>query len=252
MYKIPAKTLFLGQNLVHVPECHSTNTLLREWLDQKDLPEGTVVITETQTAGRGQRGNSWESAPGKNLTFSILFKPDFLEAKDQFYLTMVVSLAVAEAVRKFIDDPVAVKWPNDIMVGDRKVCGILIESTVQGTMVTDVIVGIGLNVNQSEFTQPHAVSLTMVAESELNPAEVLEEVLTSLESNYSLLRSGQHRTIKDRYMDQLYWHRQPHIFEFNGAPFVGMIAGVDPDGRLCIQSEEGMRRFMMKEIRYKA
>ncbi|HWA34794.1 MAG TPA: biotin--[acetyl-CoA-carboxylase] ligase, partial [Cyclobacteriaceae bacterium] len=97
-----------------MPECHSTNSLLNDLNNQSDLAEGTVVITDNQTAGRGQRGNTWEAAPGLNLTFSILLKPRFLNAKDQFRLNMAISMAIAEALLKMSITQVKLKWPNDI------------------------------------------------------------------------------------------------------------------------------------------
>ena len=131
MYKIPAKTLFMGQKLIYVPECHSTNSSLSDLINHADLPEGLVLITDNQTKGRGQRGNNWDSLPGENLTFSILLKPKFLATRDQFQLNMAIAIGIADGVRQLMSQQVSLKWPNDIMIDGKKVGGILIENQSQ-------------------------------------------------------------------------------------------------------------------------
>src|SRR5882757_1221638 len=132
----------MGQKLIYVPECHSSNTLLYELNDSSPLPEGTVVITDNQTAGRGQRGNIWETDPGLNITFSLLLKPGFLAAKNQFRLNMAVSLAVAEGLKRYVSSEVKLKWPNDIFISNKKIGGILIENQLQGMSLSESIVGV--------------------------------------------------------------------------------------------------------------
>ncbi|MDE5927427.1 MAG: biotin--[acetyl-CoA-carboxylase] ligase, partial [Duncaniella sp.] len=126
-----------------------------------DAPHGTVVMAREQTAGRGQRGNSWEAEPGCNITLSLLLRPEGLHPARQFVISQAVSLAIADLVSHFVAAPVSIKWPNDIYVDDRKICGILIENTITGTSIDRTIVGIGLNVNQTEFRSdaPNPVSM---------------------------------------------------------------------------------------------
>lgn len=150
-----------------------------------EAPHGLVVAAREQTAGRGQRGNTWESGPGLNLSFSIVLRPGDLHAARQFCISEAVALAVAETVeeelrRNGVGDPVYVKWPNDIYVGDRKICGILIENTVTGTHIDKSIVGIGLNVNQREFLSdaPNPVSIIQLTARE-TPLQPLLDHLTS-------------------------------------------------------------------------
>ena len=120
MYKIPANTLFTGKNLVFVPDCPSTNTLALEISQQSPVKEGTVVITDQQTAGKGQRGNTWEAEPRQNLTFSLILKPTFLAVNKQFYLNIVICLALKDYLRQKTSGPVHIKWPNDILVHQKK------------------------------------------------------------------------------------------------------------------------------------
>jgi BirA family transcriptional regulator, biotin operon repressor / biotin---[acetyl-CoA-carboxylase] ligase len=250
LYKIPAKTLFTGQNLIYVPECHSTNTLMSDMLPRQPLPEGTVVVSDFQTAGRGQRGNSWESGRGMNLTFSVLFTPSFVEVTHQFDLTRVVSLAVADVVGRYL--PVRIKWPNDIMVNDRKICGILIENQVQGNRLSKSIVGIGLNIHQRHFSSPLASSLALESNHTFVSAEVLEHLLEALEHRYLQLRQHQQELLRQHYLEHLYWKGESHQFLVQEQLTEGTIQGVDLEGRLQLQTAHGTSFFRLKEIRYLA
>lgn len=249
MYKIPAKTLFTGQKLIYVPECHSTNSSLAGLLENADLPEGTVFITDYQTSGRGQRGNSWESGRGENLTFSLLFRPKFLAAREQFKLNMTLSLAVVSALSFFVTGDLAVKWPNDIMLGGRKVGGILIENQSQGSQLTASIAGIGININQKHLPFPQAGSLIQFTGQTLDLNEVLQAVLFEAESRYLQLRAGSVGTIEADYQRLLYKRDVNQTFESAGSRFTGVISGVDDSGRLCIKVGGEERRFSLKEVR---
>lgn len=250
MYKIPAKTLFIGQKLIYVPECRSTNSLLNELNDQSQLPEGTVLITNRQIAGRGQRGNSWEAEPGMNLTFSILLRPRFLEAKDQFQLNMAVSMAIADALKSITAQPIKLKWPNDIMIGDKKIGGILIESQLQGPSLSCSIVGIGVNINQEKFSYPGASSLYNCTGSSANLDDLLQSLLETMEYAYLDLRTGKAAALKQRYLTSLYKFNEPHRFESSGVKFTGSIHDVDENGRLCVKSGETRRVFSFKEVEF--
>jgi BirA family biotin operon repressor/biotin-[acetyl-CoA-carboxylase] ligase len=163
LYKIPANTLFIGQSLVFMPECHSTNDEALQLFKAGKGVEGSIVITSNQTAGRGQRTNTWESEPGKNLTFSILLTPHFLLAKDQFYLTVCISTALADYLKETFGETVKIKWPNDLIVQDKKVCGMLIENQLSGQQIQSCVVGIGLNVNQKKFDSEKASSMKLLS-----------------------------------------------------------------------------------------
>ncbi|CAN5460744.1 biotin--[acetyl-CoA-carboxylase] ligase [soil metagenome] len=250
MYKIPANTLFMGQKLIYVPECHSTNSLLNDLNDSSALPEGTVLITDRQTAGRGQRGNSWEAAPGQNLTFSILLRPGFLELKDQFKLNMSISLAVVEALRFIGSANVKLKWPNDIFIENKKVGGILIENQVQGPKLACSIAGIGLNINQQSFLTPDATSVYIFTGIESNLNSVFQGLIESLEGEYLDLRGKNSASLKRRYLKCLYKFNDSHQFESEGEKFTGVIHDIDDNGRLCVESDGVNRTFSFKEVRF--
>lgn len=249
MYKIPANTLFTGQKLIYVPECHSTNSSLVELLAQADLPEGTVMVTDHQTQGRGQRGNSWESGRGENLTFSLLLKPHFLAIRDQFQLSMTMSLGCAAGLSGFLKEAVTVKWPNDLMIGDRKVGGILIENQSMGSRLTSSIVGIGINVNQPKFSHANACSLIQFTGKVLELNDIFHSILSMLEARYVQLRSGGAEVIRKDYLKHLYRFKVRQTFESEGNQFVGAISGIDESGMLCVDTGNETKKFSMKEIR---
>lgn len=251
MYKIPANTLFLGKQLVFVPECHSTNTLGLQLGQNQSTVEGTIIITNNQTAGRGQRGNSWESAPVMNLTFSVILKPGFLAVRDQFYLTIVVSLAVRDFLLKNIMNvPIAIKWPNDILVYQKKICGILIENLIQGAAFTITVAGIGLNINQTQFQTPAAISIKSITGKEKPIEAALHELLECLEKRYLQLRHQQYAQLKEEYLSNLFWKNEYRKFSAHEMTFEGSIKNVDENGRLVIETKEGLSSFGIKEIQF--
>lgn len=250
MYKIPARTLFTGKSLFSVPECHSTNSLAAEIAAQSSTSDGTVVITDRQTAGRGQQGNSWMSEPGKNLTFSVVLMPSFLHPKDQFYLNIVVSLAVHDLLTNSLREKVHIKWPNDVIVNDRKICGILIENQLMGYRINSTIAGVGLNVNQQEFPIATATSMSMVSKMGFQLPDVLDALLEKIEARYLQLKSGQFDSLRRHYLDNLYWRNEQHEFEANGSLFKGTIRDIDAAGKLMVEVDGQTKWYEVKGIKF--
>lgn len=250
MYKIPAGTLFLGKNLLILAECPSTNTFAGELDHAGQAPDGTVVIAHHQTSGRGQRGNTWESGSGLNLTFSVVMHPVFLMAIHQFHLNKAVALAIHDVVRRYTTEPARVKWPNDIMIGTNKVCGILIENLLTGSQLSRSIIGIGLNVNQKEFASPGASSLSVHSGKSIDLPVLFDELLHSLEQRYLQVRSNHLAEIDSDYHRSLYRVDESHSFSVDGRKLQGTIRGVDPLGRLLVEIDNGMRSFDVKEIKF--
>src|ERR1700747_2779313 len=143
------ETLFTGRNIIELSECASVNTHATELLKAVKLPEGTVIYTKKQTAGRGQRGNTWVSEDGKNLTMCFVFHPNFLNAANSFLLSMTVSLALHDLLTELLTEKqeVKIKWPNDILIDGKKVAGILIENVLREEQLSSSVIGIGLNLN---------------------------------------------------------------------------------------------------------
>jgi BirA family biotin operon repressor/biotin-[acetyl-CoA-carboxylase] ligase len=251
LYKIPAKTLFMGHSMVFMPECHSTNDELTRLVEANpSVLEGTTVITDNQTLGRGQRGNTWISEPGKNLTFSLLVKPAFLPAIDQFSLNKAFSLGLWDYLCSVLDADIKIKWPNDMMINNKKTCGILIENHIQGSSIQHSIVGIGLNVNQDNFSLPTATSLKLQAAKDFLLDEVLTELLGCLERRYLQLRSENVDLLDRDYRVALYWAGETHLFKKAEEIFEGEITGVDAFGKLKINVDGTTEYFDLKQIQF--
>ncbi len=220
---------------------------------EQSLAEGDLVITDAQTKGRGQRGNTWEAAPGQNLTFSLVLTPTFLAADQQFMLNMVASLAVADTATHFTNLPVEVKWPNDVYCQDHKIAGILIENTLVGRQIRSSVVGIGLNVNQAHFSLPLPASLRTLTGHFFALPEVLEVLLGHLERYYGQLARGETSSLQADYLARLYarglWRTFTDLRTGQGQPLVGQIENVAADGRLIVRTEQGgTELFQFKEL----
>lgn len=252
MYKIYPKTLFLGQKIQYLPTCQSTNDEAAALIVQTDPSEGTVIITDYQTAGRGQRGNQWEAKSGQNLTTSLILKPTFLAANEQFWLNIAVSLGIYDLLHPLVGDTLRIKWPNDIYVGNQKLGGILIENTLHGYNIEWSVIGIGLNINQTEFTYSTATSLLQQAPlpNAYDVSGLLSRLCETLERRYLQLRSGQRDPLKISYLQVLYRYQEEHLFEHDSHYFRGIIVGVDETGRLAIAIDGQVRYFGFKEVSF--
>ncbi|MFN3403737.1 MAG: biotin--[acetyl-CoA-carboxylase] ligase [Cytophagaceae bacterium] len=250
MYNIPANTLFCGQNLIYLPSCHSTNDIALQTAATMPAAEGTIIITSDQTAGKGQKGNKWESAPGKNLTFSLILKPAFISPLYQFDLNISVSLAVFETLTKYLGERVKIKWPNDIFYGNSKISGILIENTIKGQTLETAIIGIGVNVNQQVFNVITANSIFNITGKPHELNSIFHELCQALEKYYLLLREGKRVLLKEKYHRHMYKVGVPSEFSTNGQCFTGTITGTDDYGFLLVEVEGKYKRFNMKEISF--
>jgi BirA family biotin operon repressor/biotin-[acetyl-CoA-carboxylase] ligase len=250
LYKIPAKTLFVGKNLIYVPECHSTNDLASQIGQQLSAAEGTVVITDCQTAGRGQKGSSWNSEPQKNLTFSVVLKPTFLHSNRQFYLNIAISLGVYDVLCQYLKSRTFIKWPNDLIVTNKKIGGILIENQVVGQRITNSIVGIGINVNQHYFPISTATSMHLANNEDFILSDVLELFLERIEFRYLQLRAGKTEVLLNDYLTDFYWKDERHEFGLHGEVFEGTIIGIDDVGRLQIRTNGEIKSFGIKELTF--
>jgi len=248
VYKIPANLGFTYNYIHYLPSCHSTNEVATNLLTN-GVEEGTVVITDNQTNGRGQRGNYWESEPFLNLTFSLILKPDFLPVQSQFQLTQIISISIAEIIQGLVSKTVKVKWPNDIYVGDKKIGGILIQNTVKGKVIENSIIGIGLNVNQTSFETANATSILSLTQRMTDLNQVLIDVLKSIAANYQRLKNGERKAIGVEYHNLLLGLREVRNFKSENE-FLGKIIGVDPMGRLLIDNGSSVRSFQNQEVKF--
>ena len=241
--------------IYHFPITASTNDDAR---DEK-YHEGDVVWADFQTAGRGQRGHEWHSRKGENLTFSVVLEPNFVPIAEQFAVSEVVALSLVDMLADYGIEA-RIKWTNDIYVCDRKLVGILIEHSLATTTLRRTIVGIGINVNQTEFdaSLPNPVSMAQLLGRELNVEEVLQCFLTHLQRNYEALREMQNAKCKmqnvlhERYNSLLYRLNEYHTYALpNGERFEAKILGTASNGALCLENEQGeIKDYLFKEIEF--
>ncbi|HLN96259.1 MAG TPA: biotin--[acetyl-CoA-carboxylase] ligase [Flavobacterium sp.] len=236
--------------LIKLDATPSTNDYLRELSGRESLPDYTVVTTEYQSAGRGQMGAKWESGRGQNLMFSVLVRNAVTEAGALFRLNAAIALAVAVVLERLNVPDITIKWPNDILSGNRKLSGILIENAF-GTQGITSVIGIGVNVNQKEFDGlPHASSMCLAACTTFDRDVVLHELVAELKTQVAKL-SANDSGVWDSYHQRLFRKDRPSAFECeNGHRFMGIIRHVDESGRLVVQLEdETLKSFAIKELK---
>ena len=243
------------ERIVYLPETDSTNSEIRRRLVEcPDMRGGTVIVADFQTAGRGQKGNSWESQSGKNLLFSILLRPRRMAAAHSFILSQLVSLSIVEVLGRYIPD-VSIKWPNDIYYRDRKLVGILIENDMQGVDVALSIVGIGVNVNQIHFlsSAPNPVSLAQVLGYEVDRDMLLGQLVDAVTTSLETYSPAYDTSVSLAYMRVLYRSKGFHdYFDVLAQESIrAEVVGVEPSGRLSLRTDTGeIRNYVFKEVRY--
>ncbi|NOU60461.1 biotin--[acetyl-CoA-carboxylase] ligase [Marinifilum caeruleilacunae] len=243
--------LFSPQLIVRKNEINSTNNFALELIKSENPAAGTVVLTLNQTKGRGQQTNSWESESGKNLTISVILRPEFLPIPQQFQISIVISLGVYDYLRQYVSG-VAIKWPNDIYVGTKKIAGILIEHSIMGSVLSTSVCGIGLNINQSKFVSdaPNPISLSNCTGNVYDLEDELQNLLSCIERRYFQLENGFSHQLEKDYLDTMYWINEEHSFEDENGRFTGKIVGISEMGQLRIEAEGEERIYNFKEVSF--
>lgn len=238
--------------IIHLAETDSTSNFLMQLSSGEEVEEFTVVWAGYQTAGKGQRGNSWESEAGENLLFSIIMYPEFLEARKQFLLSMAVALGIKETL-DVMSEGFSIKWPNDIYWHDRKICGTLLENDLMGSTIKRCVAGIGINVNQKEFHSPapNPVSLWQITGKSTDIANFLQNVGRRIIDYYTLLKSGKVEELSQKYHDALFRNDGMHLYRDSSGEFLAEIVRVEPEGRLILKDEVGKEKgYAFKEVQY--
>lgn len=235
--------------IYHLDITASTNDDARD----EQYREGDVVWADFQTAGRGQRGHEWHSRKGENLTFSVVLEPSFVPIAEQFSVSEVVALSLVDMLAEYGIEA-KIKWTNDIYVGDKKLVGILIEHSLSSTALRRTIVGVGINVNQTEFDSsiPNPVSMAQLLGQELDAEKVLQCFLKHLQRNYEMLRNGGKEELHDRYNSLLYRKNEYHTYALpSGEKFRAKILGTAPSGALRLEDDKGNTKdYLFKEIEF--
>jgi len=250
-------SLFIGNDIVVLDSIDSTNNYAQYLINNNKAYDGTVVLAKKQFAGKGQRGKVWHSTPGLNLSFSIILKEININIENQFFLNMAVANGLSDFFLSILDSnhKINIKWPNDLLVDSKKICGVLIENTVKGDKITNSIIGIGINVNQVEFNLDNdsrtATSLKLCNKIDYELETILKEVLSYIEKYILKIRQGKINEIANLYDSRLYLKNKKTNFLFDDKITEIKIMGVNPIGKLIIKLNEVKEVFCdLKDIKF--
>ncbi len=242
--------MIIGSNILFSENLPSTNLHAVQLIKNNDIPEGTIIYTNYQLAGRGQMGNKWESEDGKNLLISIVLFPSMINPSDQFAISMAISLGICDFLKRHI--PVCrIKWPNDIYVNNDKIAGLLIENSIMGDHIENTIAGIGLNINQVRFlsSAPNPVSLRMITGKEYDLNTCLYQLADDLDKRYKQLISGKLIQLKEDYISNLYRLGEWCNYRDKDGFILGRIKSTSEYGNLMIETESGIiNEYSFKEV----
>lgn len=249
----------ISMNRIHLDTIDSTSNYARTLLDRGECTaDFTLIDSDDQTAGRGQRGNSWETEYGKNVIFSLVCHPVWIRPAEQYILSECIALAVATALQRNLPDEkaqcVTVKWPNDIYYKDSKISGTLIECDLFGKSVSNCIVGTGVNINQQRFMSdaPNPISLYHIIGTESDRESILLEIINEFTTLYNRVKEGENEAIHEEYKCRLYRNDNSiYTYSDENGTFQARIIDVEPSGRLILETSEGeRRRYEFKEVKF--
>jgi BirA family biotin operon repressor/biotin-[acetyl-CoA-carboxylase] ligase len=238
----------IGKEIYHLDSVDSTNNFAAKLINDQICQNAAVILADRQTAGKGQMGNTWESAHAANLLCSFVWKPDNLSVMDQTKISWMISLSLHKLLLRLGIDA-KIKWPNDIYVGSHKIAGILIENQLEGNHISWVIAGIGLNVNQCQFETPNATSVQLLTGTTFRMKTILNE-LTDILNGYLRQWNTIESSLKSDYESMLYLKGENALYIDVDGEFEGEIIGVQDDGRLQISVSNEIRFYSLKEIQF--
>lgn len=239
----------IGHFQVRLSRVDSTNNYAANLLKSGKALSGTVILADEQTNGRGQRDTSWQSEPGMNLQFSIIWIPNGFGIQQQRFLNFAVSNALIDFLKKK-NQPALIKWPNDILVLGKKIAGVLIENQIQGQDISSSIIGIGINVHQKDFGALPATSLSLLGADFQPLEEILRTFLFCLNEQMNHLTNQNFEELESAYFQNLFGFEKEIFFEWKEKTHAGKILGVDDHGKIQIAMKDEIRCFGIKEIKF--
>jgi BirA family biotin operon repressor/biotin-[acetyl-CoA-carboxylase] ligase len=242
--------MIIGSKLIFIKNLTSTNIYASLILKKEFQQEGTIVYTNYQTGGKGQKGNQWESEDSKNLLISIILYPSTIDPSDQFIISKVISLGICDFLKEFINN-IYIKWPNDIYVDNDKIAGILIENTLMNDKIENTIVGIGLNLNQKIFRSdaPNPVSLSLLTGKTYEITDCLKKLSGNLDRRYKLMLDKKYSELNSDYLLHLYRYREWHKYRDTNGIYTGRIISLTSSGLLQIEEQNGLAHdYSFKEV----
>lgn len=241
--------IFRDRAFISLDSIDSTNNYAANLLKLSPPPDGSVITALEQTAGKGQRGASWLSTKGENLLCSIIVYPTFLKSDENFLLSQISALAVKDTVEELIETDVWVKWPNDVLVHNMKVSGMLIECNWNQQRIQSAIIGIGMNVNQTLWDIDHTLSIRSIKKQFTPTQDVLSLLIQHFDRRYEQLKSGFHTAIRNEYNNCLFGRDVMNSYAYKGEVIQAIVLRAEQDGLLLIRSSEGKEiKVDLKEI----
>lgn len=250
-------TLFIGQNHIHLNEVDSTNSYAIALLKNVNLNDGSLITCWHQTHGRGQRGSVWEAQAGLNATFSLVLKPSFLPENKLFYLSKCAALAMYDVLSHILDSShfdIKIKWPNDILVNKKKICGMLMENSFISGRLQWCVAGIGINVNQTEFSEGlNATSLKNITGKEHDSLDITKCFCTAFEGYYLKLKNKAYDALNKLYLERLFGIHQSIEVEICGKIQSLVFETVTESGTIALCNDTGKTEFYdVKEVKWLA
>ena len=240
----------LGTKVIHLETVDSTNNYAAKLLETQSIGHGTVIMADEQTKGRGQRGSLWQSEPGMNLQFSFLLRPSQLKIEDQKVISQIIGICLVKTLKVFGLNAL-IKWPNDIYVENSKIAGVLIENSIKSRCIATAIVGIGLNVNQKEFSGLNATSMRIAAGRNFILQDVLNVFADQFEDIWSIVENQQLQRITPLYYSHLLGYQDTRMYQDAEGLFEGKIEGIDEEGKLLVlKNKTKIVTYDLKEINF--
>lgn len=246
------KDVTIGNNLIKLDAIDSTNDYAKKLIKESTVKEGTVILTDFQTKGKGQKGGYWESEKGKNLTLSIVINPAFLQVQKQFYLSMSISIGIVGFL-SYLSLNSKIKWPNDIYIHNRKVGGILIENAIKNNAIASSVIGIGINLNQTEFKSnaPNPTSVCLELKKAVEIKDSYRLLIQYLNKWINLLYSARYSKIKSAYQRHLFLRNKKTFFTDKNGKFKGRIVNVEESGMILIKTGANeIKKYNFKEVSF--
>jgi len=238
--------------IISYKQLDSTNEKAKMLIAEKMLKDKTVIVADEQVAGKGQYGSKWIAEPGKNLLMSMVFQPGFLSLEKQFFLNMAISLACSKTINKFTSEKLWIKWPNDLILKQKKIGGMLIEQMITGQKIDYSIIGIGININQENFPDDlsRASSLSILENKKFSIHDIFYELLSNSLKSYEQLQAHHYTDIKEDYLNHLLGFGNTQCYKWNGKKIKGCIEGINNDGKLKLRIGNNLHRFGLKDIEW--
>ncbi len=239
----------IGRKIIFKETLDSTNNYAAKLLQAGELSHGTVIMSGEQTEGRGQRGAVWAAEPYKNLIFTCFLEYDNLSVSSHQAITHFVSLALIDLL-SFFGISASIKWPNDILIGNKKIAGVLIENQLENTAIKSSIIGIGLNINQTEFGGFNATSLKLENQMEFSVENTAMKLIEFMQTRFNQLQVNNLIGLKNEYLNLLWLLNKSSLFEDENGIFEGKIIGTDAFGRLIVEQKSIPKSYDLKEIKF--